>query len=371
MLINLVAHTCVPQGLGSGGELFCFCCFIYFGCAVPSNKRWQLRVRCSARRSSLVSNIIYHQFPFFKFHCECTNTHTHQHTMGGRKTTANSGWTVQKPYSAVRGFSVLLPPCREQINCVVSCRRLCCLWMMTMGCRSCRSHASQSRPDHTIAHLFPSYNFNPISLHCFHLAPSFSPCRLWPCLIRCAAQTSKYSRTRTWLARWCSAWPWEASCCWWVQQSNYIMFSLPTTDYSSTTFMRSFSPSLCVLSAEWKSDLLLHLWHRRHGLHILLLSALADGHPLASDLWCGGLRPRLLSAAHGCALRHQHFNHHSVSNCWHNSLAFASPSPPLPSPSSSPLSSSWAPSTPAPICIYVFNWKVANALCGAVITNFP
>lgn len=176
MLINLVAHTCVPQGLGSGGELFCFCCFIYFGCAVPSNKRWQLRVRCSARRSSLVSNIIYHQFPFFKFHCECTNTHTHSntqtHTMGGRKTTLNSGWTVQKPYSAVRGFSVLLPPCREQINCVVSCRRLCCLWMMTMGCRSCRSHASQSRPDHTIAHLFPSYNFNPISLHCFHLPPS-------------------------------------------------------------------------------------------------------------------------------------------------------------------------------------------------------
>lgn len=244
MLINLVAHTCVPQGLGSGGELFCFCCFIHFGCAVPSNKRWQLRVRCSARRSSLVSNIIYHQFPFFKFHCECTNTH--QHTMGGRKTTANSGWTVQKPYSAVRGFSVLLPPCREQINCVVSCRRLCCLWMMTMGCRSCRSHASQSRPDHTIAHFFPSYNFNPISLHCFHLPPSFSPCRLWPCLIRCAAQTSKYSRTRTWLARWCSAWPWEASCCWWVQQSNYIMFSLPTTDYSSTTFMRSLSLPLFV-----------------------------------------------------------------------------------------------------------------------------
>lgn len=98
------------------------------------------------------------------------------------------------------------------------------------------------------------FSSSPLS-HTLSLSLSFSFCRLWPCLIRCAAQSSKYSRTRTWLARWCFAWHWEASCCWWVQESNYIMFSLPTTDYSSTTFMRSLSLCLFYLSRveKWPS----------------------------------------------------------------------------------------------------------------------
>lgn len=155
MLINLVAHTCVPQGFGSGGN--CFVSVVSFIsvalCRQTNVDSFVFAALLAALHWSAISFIINFHFSNFTANAQ-THTSTQLHTMGGRKTTANSGWTVQKPYSAVRGFSVLLPPCREQINCVVSCRRLCCLWMMTMGCRSCRSHARAA--DHTIAHLFPA-----------------------------------------------------------------------------------------------------------------------------------------------------------------------------------------------------------------------
>jgi len=69
------------------------------------------------------------------------------------------------------------------------------------------------------------------------------------------------------------------------------------------------------LFTERQGDFLVHLRNRRDGLHLLLLPAVPDGQPVAGDLRGGGLRARLLSAAHGGAVGHQHFNHHSVSNC--------------------------------------------------------
>lgn len=135
-------HMCFPRGRGG---IVVFLLFHLFRLRCASNKRWQLCARCSACLSSLVSNIIYHQFPFFKFHCECTHTHTQPERERVGKNNAEF-WLNCSKTEPGRGFSVLLPLCREQINCVVSCRRLCCMWMMTMGCRSCRCHAG-SEPE--------------------------------------------------------------------------------------------------------------------------------------------------------------------------------------------------------------------------------
>lgn len=63
-------------------RLFLFgCCFIYFWArGLNSRASNMLTGSFGALVRWLVSNIIYHQFPFFKFHCASAHTHIQIHT---------------------------------------------------------------------------------------------------------------------------------------------------------------------------------------------------------------------------------------------------------------------------------------------------
>lgn len=95
------------------------CCFIYFWArGLNSRASNMLTGSFGALVRWLVSNIIYHQFPFFKFHCASVHTHIQIHI-----------YTEQ--LFKKRNLGSILWLCSvcvcEQMNCVVSCRSL---WMM-------------------------------------------------------------------------------------------------------------------------------------------------------------------------------------------------------------------------------------------------